>query len=82
MPPNEFHLLRFLMTHPQVAPRHGTIMNAVWDWKYPDERNALRICVNRLRKRLGDTATEPASSSPCAASAIRSCSQYRNSPPT
>jgi len=59
MSPNEFHLLRFLMTHPQVALRHGTIIKAVWDWKYPDERNALRICVNRLRKRLGDTATEP-----------------------
>ena len=59
MPPIEFQLLRFLMTHPQVALRHGTIIKAVWDWKYPDERNALRICVNRLRKRLGDTATEP-----------------------
>jgi DNA-binding response OmpR family regulator len=59
MPPTEFQLLRFLMTHPLVALRHGTIIKAVWDWKYPDERNALRICVNRLRKRLGDTATEP-----------------------
>src|ERR1700761_3000599 len=59
MPPTEFVLLRFLMTHPQVALRHSTIIQAVWDWKYPDERNALRICVNRLRKRLGDTAGEP-----------------------
>jgi DNA-binding response OmpR family regulator len=59
MPPTEFQLLRFLMTHPQVALRHGTIIKAVWDWKYPDERNALRICVNRLRKKLGDTAAEP-----------------------
>jgi DNA-binding winged helix-turn-helix (wHTH) protein len=47
------------MTYPQVALRHGTIIKAVWDWKYPDERNALRICVNRLRKRLGDTTGEP-----------------------
>jgi DNA-binding response OmpR family regulator len=59
MPPTEFLLLRFLMTNPQVALRHSTIIKAVWDWKYPDERNALRICVNRLRKRLGDTAGEP-----------------------
>jgi DNA-binding response OmpR family regulator len=59
MPPTEFGLLRFLMTHPQVALRHATIIKAVWDWKYPDERNALRICVNRLRKKLGDTAGEP-----------------------
>jgi DNA-binding response OmpR family regulator len=59
MPPIEFQLLRFLMTYPQVALRHGTIIKAVWDWKYPDERNALRICVNRLRKRLGDTTSKP-----------------------
>jgi DNA-binding response OmpR family regulator len=59
MPPSEFQLLRFLMTHPQVALRHATIIKGVWDWKYPDERNALRICVNRLRKRLGDTAGQP-----------------------
>src|ERR1700733_11677219 len=59
MPPSEFVLLRFLMTHPQMALRHSTIIKAVWDWKYADERNALRICVNRLRKRLGDTASEP-----------------------
>jgi two-component system response regulator MtrA len=59
MPPSEFLLLRFLMTHPQVALRHSTIIKAVWDWKYSDERNALRICVNRLRRRLGDTAGEP-----------------------
>jgi two-component system phosphate regulon response regulator PhoB len=59
MPPSEFVLLRFLMTHPQVALRHSTIIKAVWDWKYADDRNALRICVNRLRKRLGDTAGEP-----------------------
>jgi DNA-binding response OmpR family regulator len=59
LPPSEFLLLRFLMTHPQVALRHSTIIKGVWDWKYPDDRNALRICVNRLRKRLGDTASEP-----------------------
>jgi DNA-binding response OmpR family regulator len=59
IPPIEFQLLRFLMTYPQVALRHETIIKAVWDWKYPDERNALRICVNRLRKRIGDTTSKP-----------------------
>ena len=59
MPPIEFQLLRFLMTYPLMALRHETIIKAVWDWKYPDERNALRICVNRLRKRIGDTTSKP-----------------------
>jgi two-component system KDP operon response regulator KdpE len=57
--PIELSLLDFLMTHPQVALRHQTIIKAVWSWKYADERNALRIHVNRLRKKLNDVSAEP-----------------------
>jgi DNA-binding response OmpR family regulator len=57
--PIEFGLLELLMTHAQVALRHQTIINAVWNWKYGDNRNALRIQVNRLRKKLDDVADEP-----------------------
>jgi DNA-binding response OmpR family regulator len=57
--PIELSLLDFLMTHPQVALRHQTIIKAVWSWKYSDERNALRIHINRLRKKLKDVSAEP-----------------------
>ncbi|MCW2570876.1 MAG: DNA-binding response regulator [Frankiales bacterium] len=57
--PIELSLLDFLMTHPQVALRHQTIIKAVWSWKYADERNALRIHINRLRKKLKDVSAEP-----------------------
>lgn len=57
--PFEFGLLKFLMSYPGVALKHQTIIRAVWGWKYNDDRNALRIHVNRLRKKLNDTSTEP-----------------------
>jgi DNA-binding response OmpR family regulator len=57
--PFEFGLLKFLMSYPGVALKHQTIIRAVWGWKYNDDRNALRIHINRLRKKLNDTSAEP-----------------------
>jgi two-component system KDP operon response regulator KdpE len=57
--PIEFALLQVLMTHPELAVRHQTIIKLVWNWKYGDDRNALRIQVNRLRKKLNDTSRQP-----------------------
>lgn len=57
--PIEFGLLQVLMTHAQVALRHQAIIKNVWNWKYGDDRNALRIQVTRLRKKLNDTSEEP-----------------------
>jgi DNA-binding response OmpR family regulator len=57
--PIEFGLLQVLMAHAQVALRHQTIIKDVWNWKYGDDRNALRIQVTRLRKKLNDTSDEP-----------------------
>jgi DNA-binding response OmpR family regulator len=57
--PIEFGLLQTLMTHAQVALRHQAIIKDVWNWKYGDDRNALRIQVTRLRKKLHDTSDEP-----------------------
>ncbi|HVW41685.1 MAG TPA: response regulator transcription factor [Amycolatopsis sp.] len=57
--PTEFDVLHFLMAHAPLVVRHYAIIKAVWSWKYADERNALRIQVNRLRRKLGDPADEP-----------------------
>ena len=50
--PTEFDLLRLLMGQPFVAIRHHEILKEVWDWKYTGDRNALRLQINRLRKKL------------------------------
>jgi DNA-binding response OmpR family regulator len=57
--PTEFDVLHFLMAHSQVVVRHHAIIKAVWSWKYTDERNALRIHINRLRRKIGDPSDQP-----------------------
>jgi len=57
--PTEFDLLAFLMTRPSVTVASETIVRRVWEFPPADHRNALRIVVNRLRRKLGDDASEP-----------------------
>jgi DNA-binding response OmpR family regulator len=57
--PIEYHLLTFLMTRPTVALSTPTIIARVWPQAPADGRNALRIVVNRLRRKLGDDPRQP-----------------------
>jgi len=57
--PTEYALLTFLMTHPQQALSSNTIVRRVWGWFTSDGKNALRIFVNRLRRKLRDDPREP-----------------------
>jgi two-component system KDP operon response regulator KdpE len=57
--PTEYALLTFLMTHPQQALATSTIVRRVWGWYTADGKNALRIFVNRLRRKLHDDPRSP-----------------------
>lgn len=57
--PTEYDLLTFLMSRPSVTLPTSTIVRRVWDPAPADGRNALRIIVNRVRRKLGDSATSP-----------------------
>ena len=57
--PTEYALLTFLMSHPGQALTTHTIVRKVWEWPAADGRNALRIFVNRLRRKLGDDPHNP-----------------------
>lgn len=57
--PTEYSLLTFLMTHPTQALASSTIVRKVWGWPPTDGRNALRIFVNRLRRKLDDDSRRP-----------------------
>ena len=57
--PTEYALLTFLMTHPQQALSSSTIVRRVWGWFNADGKNALRIFVNRLRRKLHDDPRAP-----------------------
>ncbi len=57
--PTEYALLAFLMVRANQALAAQTIVRKVWGWPPTDGRNALRIFVNRLRRKLGDDPHRP-----------------------
>jgi len=57
--PTEYALLTFLMTHPLQALSIHVIVRRVWGWLPSDGKNALRIFVNRLRRKLEDDPRHP-----------------------
>ncbi len=57
--PIEYQLLTFLMTRPAVTLATSTIVGRVWGHSHADGRNAVRIVVNRLRRKLGDDPRNP-----------------------
>jgi DNA-binding response OmpR family regulator len=57
--PTEYDLLTFLMSRPSVTLLTATIVRRVWDPAPADGHNALRIIVNRVRRKLGDSAGQP-----------------------
>lgn len=50
--PTEFRILQLLMTRAQTVVPHDDIIRSVWNWKYIDGRNALRLQLNRLRSKI------------------------------
>ena len=57
--PTEYAVLTLLMTRPHEALPVQTIVRQVWGWSASDGRNALRIIVNRLRRKLEDDPHSP-----------------------
>lgn len=57
--PTEYALLAFFMMRANQALAIQTIVRKVWGWPPTDGRNALRIFVNRLRRKLGDDPHRP-----------------------
>lgn len=54
--PTEFRLVRCLMEQPQKVLTHEYLLSKVWGPEYRDDLHYLRVCVNRLRQKLGPQA--------------------------
>lgn len=48
----EFHLLEYLMRHPNQVISHDRLEQALWSWGTQPESNAVTTLVRRLRQRL------------------------------
>ena len=57
--PTEYNLLSQLVLHQGKLLTHRNLLNLVWGPQYGDERQYVRVVVNRLRKALGDKPTSP-----------------------
>jgi two-component system KDP operon response regulator KdpE len=51
--PKEFHLLYLLLLHAGKVLTHQFLLQQVWGIEYGEEISYVRVCVCRLRKKLG-----------------------------
>jgi DNA-binding response OmpR family regulator len=54
----EWNLLRYLAVNAGKVCMNGDLLRAVWGPEYASEAQILRICVSRLRRKLGARAGE------------------------
>lgn len=52
--PQEYDILRLLVTHPGKIMTHQAILSSVWGPEYADMTHYVRIYVNQIRKKLGE----------------------------
>ena len=57
--PKEFHLLRYLVAHPNKTITHRELLQAVWGPDYGQELEYLRVFVNQLRKKIETNPAKP-----------------------
>lgn len=55
----EFNLLKELAAHAGEVMTHRSLLHAVWGEEYGEEREYVRVFVNRLRQKLGDDPASP-----------------------
>lgn len=57
--PTETDLLYYLVTHPNRALSHDSLLQAVWGPDYGGEVEYLRVYVNQLRKKIEPDPSRP-----------------------
>lgn len=55
----EFEILRCLVNNPRRVMSHSQLAHLVWGDDGQSSRNALKVHIQHLRNKLGDTAKEP-----------------------
>jgi two-component system, OmpR family, KDP operon response regulator KdpE len=55
----EFDLLSYLAAHPNRVIPHEELLQAVWGPEYGEEREYLRVFINRLRKKIEPSPQDP-----------------------
>lgn len=57
--PTEYRLLEAMVTNPGKLLTHSWLLRKVWGPGYGSESNYVRLYVKQLRRKLGDTPSDP-----------------------
>ena len=57
--PTEYRLLEAMVTNPGKLLTHSWLLQRVWGPGYGSESNYVRLYVKQLRRKLGDTPSDP-----------------------
>lgn len=57
--PKEWDVLQYLATHPNRTVTHRELLRGVWGADAGDEKEYLRVFINRLRKKIEITPANP-----------------------
>ncbi len=57
--PKEWDVLHYLAAHPNRAVTHRELLRGVWGSDAGDEKEYLRVFINRLRKKIETTPARP-----------------------
>ena len=57
--PKEWDVLRYLASHPNRTITHRELLRDVWGSDAGDEKEYLRVFINRLRKKIETTPNNP-----------------------
>ena len=57
--PKEYDVLSYLTTHANKTVTHRELLREVWGPDSGDEKEYLRVFINRLRKKIEQTPEDP-----------------------
>ena len=57
--PNEYHILKYFIEHPDVVITRDDILQAVWGYNFNGDADIVNVNITRLRKKIEDKPSKP-----------------------
>ena len=57
--PNEYHILKYFIEHPDIVVTRDDILQAVWGYNFNGDADIVNVNITRLRKKIEDKPSKP-----------------------